>query len=211
MLDKMFPKNGADTPEIRFKGFSGEWEETKLNDLIEFIVDNRGKNPRYYCTEGIPIIDNFMIKNNRYPTLNEATRFIDENLFDNFIRKYNELNDILITLVGNGIGNITLFPKEKSVIIQNTLGLRFSNEKIFMFYCLLSKNREIKHLDRGMAQPSIRQDELLDIDIRIPKHIIEQTKIGNYFQKLDRQIELQLQEIEKLKNIKKASLAKMFV
>ena len=211
MLDKMFPKDGANTPEIRFKGFSEKWEEKRLCDLIEFIVDNRGKNPKYYCSEGIPIIDNFMIKNNIYPNLNGATRFIDENLFDNFIRKYNELNDVLITLVGNGIGNITLFPKEKSVIIQNTLGLRFSNEKIFMFYCLLSKNKEIKHLDRGMAQPSIRQDELLDIEIKTPKDLEEQEKIGNYFQKLDKQIDLLQKELEKLKNIKKASLAKMFV
>ena len=43
-----------------------------------------------------------------------------------------------------------------------------------MFYCLLSKNREIKHLDRGMAQPSIRQDELLDIEIKTPKDLEEQ-------------------------------------
>lgn len=211
MLDKMFPKNGADTPEIRFKGFSGKWEEKKIGDLIEFIVDNRGKNPKYYCKEGIPVIDNFMIKNHYHPNLNEATRFIDEILFDHFIRKYIEPNDILITLVGNGIGNITLVPKEKSVIIQNTLGLRFFNEKIFMFYSLLSKNKEIKHIDRGMAQPSIRQDELLDIDIKIPKNINEQIKIGNYFQKLDKQLDLQLQELQKLKNIKKASLDKMFV
>lgn len=211
MLDKMFPKNGADTPEIRFKGFSGKWVEKKLGELIEFIVDNRGKNPRYYCNEGIPVIDNFMIKNNYHPNLREATRFIDDNLFNNFIRKYVNPNDTIITLVGNGIGNITLVPKEKSVIIQNTLGLRFSNEKIFMFYCLLSKNKEIKHLDRGMAQPSIRQDELLDIEIKVPTDTKEQEKIGNYFQKLDNQIDLQQKELEKLKNIKKASLSKMFV
>ncbi|MFY4759642.1 restriction endonuclease subunit S [Aliarcobacter butzleri] len=211
MLDKMFPKNGANTPEIRFKGFSEKWEEKKLGELIEFIVDNRGKNPRYYCNEGIPVIDNFMIKNNYHPNLREATRFIDDNLFKNFIRKYVNPNDTIITLVGNGIGNITLVPKEKSVIIQNTLGLRFSNEKIFMFYCLLSKNKEIKHLDRGMAQPSIRQDELLDIEIKVPIDTKEQKKIGNYFQKLDKQIDLQQKELEKLKNIKKASLSKMFV
>ncbi|MBD3839414.1 MAG: restriction endonuclease subunit S [Epsilonproteobacteria bacterium] len=50
----------------------------------------------------------------------------------------------------------------------------------------------------------------MEIYVPIPD-IKEQEKIGNYFQKLDSQIELQLQEIEKLKNIKKASLAKMFV
>jgi len=197
-------------PEIRFRGFSGEWEKEKLGTRITHIVDNRGKNPIYYCTDGIPIIDNFMIKNTRYPNLSTATRFIDDDLFKFFIRTHAEFNDILITLVGNGIGNITLFPKDKSVIIQNTLGLRFSNNKIFMFYIFLFKNKEIIHLDRGMAQPSIRQDELLDIDLAIPTDIIEQTKIGNYFQNLDKLIEQKEKKHQKLKQFKKAMLDKMF-
>ncbi len=56
----------------------------------------------------------------------------------------------------------------------------------------------------------LRNNDLKEVDLLYPSKN-EQTKIGNYFQKLDNQIELQLQEIEKLKNIKKASLAKMFV
>ncbi len=211
MLQKMFPKDGATTPEIRFKEFSGEWEEKELKNLITHIIDNRGKNPKYYLKHGIPIIDNFMIKNNFYPELTKATRFIDNNLFDTFIRTYPELHDVLITLVGNGIGNITLFPKQKSVIIQNTLGMRFDNDKIFMFYRLLSIHSKIKLLNRGMAQPSIRQDELLNLILKLPASIPEQTKIGNYFQKLDSLINLQHQELEKLKNLKKAFLSKMFV
>ena len=71
---------------------------------------------------------------------------IDNYLFDNFIRKYNEFDDVLITLVGNGIGNITLFPKEKSAIVQNTIGLRFNEDKKFKYYSLLSKNEEITHI-----------------------------------------------------------------
>ena len=70
--------------------FAISWEQRKLKETIEYIVDNRGKNPDYYCSEGIPVIDNFMIRNSLYPDLNTATRFIDENLYQNFIRKYNE-------------------------------------------------------------------------------------------------------------------------
>ena len=202
--------NMSKIPQIRFKGFIKNWEEKKLEDVISYIVDNRGKNPKYYCSEGIPVIDNILIKNNRYPKLQKATRFLDDNLFSNFIRKHNEMNDTLITLVGNGIGNITLFPKEKSVIIQNTLGFRFSNNKIFMFYSLLSKNKQIRHLDRGMAQPSIRQDELLDIDIESPPDIKEESKIGDYFYQLDNLIEQKEKKHQKLKQFKKAMLDKMF-
>ena len=210
MLEKMFPKNGSNVPEIRFTGFTDAWEQRKLGNLVIDTIDNRGKNPPYYCESGIPIIDNFMIKNSGYPDLSTATRYIDDFLFENFIRKYNEIDDTLITLVGNGIGQIALFPKGKSAIIQNTLGLRFSEDKIFMYYILLSKHSEIVKLDRGMAQPSIRQDELKDVNLNIPKRK-EQFLLGKYFRNLDNLITLHQRKLEKLQNIKKACLEKMFV
>ena len=160
-----------------------------MEEFVIDTVDNRGKNPPYYCESGIPIIDNFMIKNNGYPDLKNATRYLDNYLFNNFIRKYNEIDDVLITLVGNGIGNIALFPKEKSAIIQNTIGLRFKDNKKFMYYTLLSKNGMILKLDRGMAQPSIRQDELKDIDINIPI-VKEQDKIAKLMTNIDNLITL---------------------
>lgn len=209
-LTQMFPAEGECKPKLRFAGFSDEWERCKLGELVSCIVDNRGKNPKYYCNEGIPVIDNFMIKNDCYPNLSEATRFLDEYLFNNFIRKYNEPDDILITLVGNGIGNITLHPPKRSIIIQNTLGLRFSDNKKFMFYSLLSINKKIKLLDRGMAQPSIRQDELLDICVYLPSDI-EQRKISRFFYNMDKLITLHQQKLEKIKNIKKAYLNEMFI
>ena len=197
------------TPKIRFKGFTDPWGQRKLKETIEYIVDNRGKNPDYYCSEGIPVIDNFMIRNSLYPDLNTATRFIDENLYQNFIRKYNEEDDILLTLVGNGIGNITLFPKDKAVIIQNTLGFRAKEDKKFLFFLLMANNEALVKLDRGMAQPSIRQDEILDLDIYVPSNS-EQTQIGEYFSNLDNLITLHQRKYNKLLNVKKSMLEKMF-
>lgn len=65
-----------------------DWVETTLGDVIDFIIDNRGKNPEYYTEFGIPIIDNVLIKDTRKIDLSEARRFIDENLYNTFIRKY---------------------------------------------------------------------------------------------------------------------------
>ena len=210
-LQKMFPKNGAKVPELRFAGFADDWEQRKLGELVDFIVDNRGKNPPCYHNQGIPVIDNYMIKNTRYPNLSLANRYIDKNTYNSFIRKQTLHDDILITLVGNGIGNICLSPNEVSVIIQNTLGLRFNlNNKDFMFYTLQDKNGEIKKLDRGMAQPSIRQDELLNIEILIPKKV-EQTKIGSFFKQLDDTIALHQRKLDLLKEQKKGFLQKMFI
>ena len=210
MLQKMFPKNGEQFPKIRFEGFTDAWEQRKLGELVEYIVDNRGKNPSYYCKEGIPVIDNYMIKNILYPDLSTANRFIDNNLYDKFIRKYCEKDDILITLVGNGIGNITLFPDEKAVIIQNTLGLRATEDKRFLFFLIMAYNKEIVSLDRGMAQPSIRQDEILDVDMYVPK-IEEQQNIGEFFSNLDNLITLHQRKCDELKKLKKYMLQNMFI
>ena len=209
LLEKMFPQNNSVIPEIRFKGFTDDWEQRKLGEIINETIDNRGKNPPYYCESGIPIIDNFMIKNNGYPDLKIATRYLDDYLFSNFIRKYNEKDDVLITLVGNGIGNIALFPKEKSAIVQNTIGMRFEHPKKFKYYSLLSKNNEIVKLDRGMAQPSIRQDELKNLDINLPTEK-EQSKIESLMTNLDNLITLHQRKCDKLIEVKKFLLKKMF-
>ena len=169
------------------------WEQRKLSNSLSYVVDNRGKNPPYYLSSGIPVIDNYMIQNNLYPDLSVANRYIDEDLYNNFIRKYNQKNDVLITLVGNGIGNIALFPKEKAVIIQNTLGFRFTDNQKFMYYLLQSNNQKIIKLDRGMAQPSIRQDELLDLDIFMCKNK-EQEKISTLLFNVDNLITLHQRE-----------------
>ena len=210
LLQKMFPKEGEKFPELRFPGFTEPWKQCKFGEVIDYIVDNRGKNPKYYCESGIPVIDNYMIKNTLYPDLTDANRFLDENIYENFIRKYNKVDDILITLVGNGIGNITLFPADKAVIIQNTLGLRTSENKRFIFFLLMSKNREIITLDRGMAQPSIRQDEVLDIEIQIP-NLKEQDMIGACFSNLDNLITLHQRKLEHLQQQKKGLLQQMFI
>ena len=199
-------------PKLRFKEFNDEsYRKDILKNIISYIADNRGKNPDYYLDSGIPVIDNFMIQNQGYPDLSRANRYIDNNIYENFIRKAIEYNDTLITLVGNGIGNICLTPKEKCVIIQNTLGLRTNkfNDKKYLYHLLTYKNSEIKKLNRGMAQPSIRQDELLKLEVTIP-NINEQHKISNFLSLLDKKIELQSKKIEGLKLFKKGLLKKNY-
>jgi len=93
-------------PKLRFPGFDGEWEQRKLRELVDYIVDNRGKNPSYYCKEGIPVIDNYMIKNVLYPDLSTANRFIDNNLYEKFIRKYCEKDGSITKLVGFRVPDI---------------------------------------------------------------------------------------------------------
>ena len=147
------------------------WNLDIINNAIEQIVDNRGKNPsKYYEAEKYPVIDNFLIKNTPYPSMSEVKRYINQDLYDNFLRTYNRKNDVIITLVGNGIGNVSLIPSDKVAIIQNTIALR-CNEKIsnfyLYFYCI-NNNKLIKALDRGSSQPSIKASDIFSLKILFP-------------------------------------------
>lgn len=168
-----------------------EWKEYKLESIISEKIDNRGRNPESYQEKGIPVIDNFMITGNKHMNLQETKRFIDEEIYINFIRNYTIEGDVLITLVGNGYGNVSTAPKQKNVIIQNTVGLR-TNEKSnnnFLFYYLSFTKPSIKDLDRGAAQPSIKVGDLLSLDILLPP-LPEQKAIAGVLSSLDDKIDL---------------------
>ena len=151
----------------------------KLKDTICEIIDNRGKNPDKIGTCGIPIIDNSLIINEPYPDLNNVKRYLDFKYSRKFLRCDSKKDDLLITLVGNGYGNITLCP-DNCCIIQNTIGLRFISNisQKYMYYNLLNYRQAIRGLNRGASQPSIKVSDLLDIDVRIHE-LKEQQHIVN--------------------------------
>lgn len=169
-----------------------EWSKISLEKVILTQIDNRGRNPENYLENGkFPVLDNFMIKNEKYPNLKDTKRFIDELTYNTFIRNYLKKNDVVITLVGAGIGNVTMIPNDEVVIIQNTLGLR-CNEKMkneFLYYLLRYKYYEIIGFNRGSAQPSIRKTDILSMSISAP-NIQTQEKIINILSSLDDKIEL---------------------
>ena len=181
----------ADNKDTKEKSIPEGWNLVTLGQIVGDKVDNRGRNPKKYFTTGIPVIDNFMIVGNRKINLSNTRRFIDELSFKNFIRNYLEPGDVLITLVGNGYGNLAIAPIEKSVIIQNTIGIR-SNEKSinnFIFYNLSFKKKRITDLNRGAAQPSIKVGDLMNVEILLPT-LPEQRTIVNVLSSFDDKIEL---------------------
>lgn len=165
----------------------------KLSDYILNTVDNRGRNPETYLAAGpFPVLDNFLIKNSLYPDISQVTRYIDADTYTNFLRGYLTKGMVVITLVGNGIGNVTTIPNDKWVIIQNTIGLVTDKEKLndlFLYYFLLYKNDVIKQFDRGSGQPSIRKTDLLSMEVSLPD-IDVQKKIAGVLSALDDKIEL---------------------
>ena len=163
-----------------------------LKDCLEKIIDNRGRNPKYYDREVYPVIDNVMIKNNYHPNINEATRFIDQDTHDNFLRGYLESNIPIMTLVGGGIGNVSLSIDDKSVIVQNTIGFKTKPElldSIYLYYWFLYKHDELIQFNRGSGQPSIKKTDIENMNIEL-KSINYQRKVSKILSEIDEKIDL---------------------
>ena len=193
MLDKMFPKNETDIPEIRFKGFNGKWEKKVLSEVA--IVKKGEQLNKQYLTS-----------NDVYPVINggiEPSGFTD---------KYNTLsNTITISEGGNSCGFVN-FIRSNFWLGGHCYSITdFKLDKVFFYQLLKYLESKIMGLRLGSGLPNIQKKALKNFTVIITDDIKEQEKIGNYFQKLDNQIDLQQKELEKLKNIKKASLSKMFV
>lgn len=164
----------------------------KLKDCIEKIIDNRGKNPVYLEEGAYPIIDNVMIKNNFHPNIKEATRYIDKDTHDNFLRGYLESNLPIMTLVGGGIGNVSLSIDDKSVIVQNTIGFKTKKDildSIYLYYWFLYKHDEIIQYNRGSGQPSIRKTDIENMNIEL-KDISYQKKVTKILSEIDSKIDI---------------------
>lgn len=163
-----------------------------LYELLEGIVDNRGKNPRkYYSSGSFPVIDNILIKNTFYPNIRQATRFIDLETFNVFLRGYLHKDMPIMTLVGSGIGKVTLSPSDNAVIVQNTIGFKVNSklDPIYLYYWFLTKQKELQSFNRGSGQPSIRKTDVENMTIFLPEIDI-QNKIAKILSNIDKKIEL---------------------
>ncbi|MHA1176983.1 restriction endonuclease subunit S [Psychrobacter faecalis] len=191
---------------------ASDWMYLQLKDVIDLVADNRGRNPESYSNEGIPVIDNYLIISEGYVNLNEVKRCVDERTYESFIRKHIQENDVLITLVGNGYGQVALTPSEKCVIIQNTIGLRCNsdNDNIFLYYLLKNNRKALMNLNIGAAQPSIKVGNLTSLEFQFPP-LSEQKAIAHILGSLDDKIELNRQMNETLEAMAQALFKSWFV
>lgn len=189
-----------------------EWRELRLKDVVGFVADNRGKNPDSYAEEGIPVIDNYLITGDWLVNLNDVRRFIDEDTCQSFIRKHIQKDDVLVTLVGNGYGQVGVTPDAPCVIIQNTIGLRCDeeNDNKFLYYLLKANRPALMNLNIGAAQPSIKVGNLLDLEFSFPS-LIEQRGIASVLESLDNKIALNRQINTTLESMAQALFKSWFV
>jgi type I restriction enzyme S subunit len=208
MLNKIFPKNGEKIPEIRFKGFSGEWEEKKLGEIGEIVTGSTPstQEPLYYSINGIPwVTPTDISKNITFYTARYLSSKGQE------VARIVPKNTILVTCIASIgkntlLGSIGSFNQQINGLIPN----KNENNSYFLFIESIFWSNKMKKIAASGTMQIVNKKEFSKLRTFLPK-LQEQTKIGNYFQKLDKLIELQKKELEKLKQLKKSLLSKMFI
>ena len=191
LLEKMFPKDGEDKPEIRFAGFTDAWESRKIGDLCcEF------RSGEFIKTSDIS-------PSGDYPVYGG-------NGLRGYASFYNHDGEFaLIGRQGALCGNMQLscgkayFTEHAVAVMAND-----NNNTLFLYYLLGTMN--LGQYSGQSAQPGLAVGKLNALESRVPVKA-EQEKISEFFTNIDRLIALHQRELTKLQNIKKALLEKMFV
>jgi len=211
MLEKMFPKNGAKVPEIRFSGFTDDWEQRKLEEVAS---ETRGG--------GTPKTSNETYWNGDIPWIQSSDLKEDE-LFEVKPRKYVskiglnksatqlvEANSIaVVTRVG--VGKLALMPHSYATSQDFVSLSRLQVAPYFAVYSIHHMLQEELEVVQGTSIKGMTKEDLLSKSLLIPVDMGEQTQLGGLFYKLDSLISLHQRKLEKLRQIKKSMLERMFV
>ena len=210
MLEKMFPKNGSNVPEIRFKGFTEAWEQRKLNEITD-VRDGTHDSPKY-VQEGHPFITSKNVSNG-FINYDDVQYVTDEDYEKINKRSKVDVHDILMGMIGT-IGNLALIRKKPDFAIKNIALIKYTGDIEYKYlYQALQADCVTSQLSTGMdggTQKFVSIKKIRELDIPFPEEC-EQKKIGTYFSNIDTLITLHQRELEKLQNIKKSMLEKMFV
>lgn len=176
------------TPAVRFIGFAEDWEQRKLSDVVDSVDTGKSR----FDKEG---------SFGEYPILGSTSVIGYDDEYDY------EGNFILTARVGANAGSLYRYAG-KVKISDNTVFIQASQNIEFIYQLLIQF--DIKKLSFGTGQPLVKASELKSLELIIPTDMKEQMRIGVYFKNLDHLITLHQRKYEKLKNIKKSMLEKMF-
>ena len=212
-LEKMFPKNGSNVPEIRFKGFTEAWEQRKFSELVQI---ERGGSPRpieSFITDATNGLN--WVKIGDAPEQGRYITKTAEKIRPEGLSKTREVHpgDLILS-------NSMSFGKPyimgiNGCIHDGWLLIRDINNKFDLkFLCHMLGSEQMLNQYRSFAAGStvnnLNKELVGNTTVTIPS-IVEQQILGRYFEELDHLITLHQRELEKLQNIKKSMLEKMFV
>ena len=210
MLNKMFPQNGASVPEIRFKDFTDPWEQRKLGDVADIVGGGTPStnNPNYWDGD----IDWYApaeIAGQIY--FDSSQRKITEQGYENSSAKMLPPGTVLFTSRA-GIGKTAILSK-KGCTNQGFQSIVPHNDELDSYF-VFSRTDELKQygelVGAGSTFVEVSGKQMAAMNLKMPTTIEEQQTIGRFFKRLDTLITLHQRKLEKLQNIKKSCLEKMF-
>lgn len=216
MLEKMFPKNGSNVPEVRFKGFTDDWEQRKLGEVVERIVR---KNENLESTLPLTISAQYgLIDQNEF----FDKRIASKDVSGYYLVRKGEFAYNKSTSSDAPWGAVKRLDRYESGVLS-TLYIVFEildETETCSDYLVTYYSTDLWHKGvQAIAAEGARNHGLLNIapvdffetELMLPSNIVEQRKIGAYFKQLDNLITLHQCKVEKLQIMKKSMLEKMFV
>ena len=212
MLDKMFPKNGELVPEIRFSGFTDPWEQRKVLEVTKFhkqgfyTTEEYGNDKKYYLLRGTDLTENKLILNDT-PKINATEK--------DFQAFKTEVGDFLIVRSGTVGTYGIVYDDIKAIFGSYLINFRFNKEQVcneFFGYFYQSElfKKQLNQIIQRSANTNINAENIKSTSIMLPS-LDEQKEISDYLIYIDRLITLHQRKLEKLQNIKKSMLNKMFI
>ncbi|WP_026654465.1 restriction endonuclease subunit S [Butyrivibrio sp. AE3003] len=206
-------------PQIRFLGLNDDWEQRKLLDCIQKITDFRGRTPKKlgmdWSEEGYLALSALNVKDG-YIDFNQDVHYGNQELYDKWMTG-NELHkgQVLFTTEAP-MGNVAQVPdNQRYILSQRTIAFDVKDNLItenFLATVLRTPTvfADLTALSSGGTAKGVSQKSLASVEIRLPKNLKEQEKISDTFSNIDNLITLHQRKCDKLINIKKSMLEKMF-
>ena len=193
-LQKMFPKNGSNVPEIRFSGFTEDWEQRKLIDVAEMFDNLR-----------IPVTASDRVEGN--------TAYYGANGIQDYVDGFTHDGEFVL-IAEDGANDLINYPVNyvKGKIWVNNHAHVVSGKKSELDNLFLTariKSMNISHWLVGGGRAKLNGDVLKKIPLTLPIYE-EQKKIGAFFKQLDDAIALHQRKLEKTKALKSAYLSELF-
>ena len=220
MLDKMFPKNGASVPEIRFKGFTDLWEQRKLAELTKTITTGKSVNSdEGEVSDGdIGVLKTSCVSYDRFNSSESKPVVKSE---QQLVKCAVEKDSVIVSrmntpervgacgYVSTDFPNLFLPDRLWKLKFQDTVDTYF----VYMMLVSSAYKEKITSMASGTSGSmyNIPKETFLNLQLVIPAKIDEQKQLGKILKKIDTLITLHQRKLKKLQNIKKSCLEKMFV
>ena len=212
MLQKMFPQNGAKVPEIRFDGFTYDWEQRKLGDVAEFSKGN-GYSKGDLIESGTPIILYGRLYTKYETIISEVDTYVEAKEGS----VYSKGGEVIVPASGETAEDIARAATvdKSGILLGGDLNVVMPNKDINPAFLAISisngnSQRELSKKAQGKSVVHIHNEEIRNLVIPFPNKV-EQNKIVAYFANLDNLITLHQRKCDELKKMKKYMLQNMFI